>query len=81
MAYLISTTEIYRVDTEAEAAELINEAKKDPNFILSKYSTTKKERKSKGDIVDEWYNVSLVKKFDDEKEPEGCCLKVKYEVE
>ena len=69
MAYLISTTEIYRVDTEVEAAELINEAKKDPNFILSKYSTTKnkKERKSKGDIVDEWYNVSLVKKFDDEK--------------
>ena len=81
MAYLISTTEIYRVDTEVEAAELINEAKKDPNFILSKYSTTKKERKSKGEIVDEWYNVSLVKKFDDEKETEGFCLKVKYEVE
>lgn len=81
MAYLISTTEIYRVDTEAEAAELINEAKKDPNFILAKYSTTKKERKSKGEVIDEWFNVNLVKKFDDEKEPEGCCLKVHYEVE
>ena len=79
MAYLISTTEIYRVDTEAEATELINEAKNDPNFILAKYSTTKKERKSKGDIVDEWYNVNLVKKFTDEKEPEGC-MAVRYEV-
>lgn len=79
MAYLISTTEIYRVDTEAEATELINEAKNNPNFILAKYSTTKKERKSKGDIVDEWYNVNLVKKFTDEKEPEGC-MTVHYEV-
>lgn len=80
MRYLVNTTEVYRVDTEAEGAELINEAKRDPNFILSKYSSVKKERKSKGVVIDEWYHVTLVKSFNDEKEP-GEVVNVIYEVE
>lgn len=59
--YLINTTEVYRVDTEKEAAELINNAKQDREYDLAKYSSTKKERKQKGEIVDEWYQVTLVK--------------------
>ena len=68
--YLISVTETYRVDTEAEAAVLIDEAKKDNKYDLKKYTSQKKERKQKGEVVDSWYQVSLKKVFTDEKEPE-----------
>lgn len=69
--YLIKTTEEHRADSESEAAELINNAKADGRYILSKYSSVKKERKQKGEIVDEYYIVTLVKVFDDAKEPCG----------
>ena len=69
--YLIKTTEEHRADSEVEAAELINAAKADARYLLSKYSSVKKERKSKGEIVDEYYLVTLVKVFDDAKEPCG----------
>ena len=67
--YLISTVETYRVDTEEEAAALIEEAKKSHKYTLSKYSSIYKERKQKGDVIDAWHRVSLTKVFDDEKEP------------
>ena len=47
MKFLISTTEVHRVDTENEAVMLIEDAKKDGNFILTKYSTEHKEKKAK----------------------------------
>ena len=77
--YLISVTETYRVDTEAEAAVLIDEAKKDNKYDLKKYTSQKKERKQKGDVVDEWHQVVLTKIFDDEKEPIGAAT-VEYKV-
>lgn len=79
MKYLLNTTEIYRVDTETEATELINEAKNDGNYILSKYSSVKREQKAKGEVIDEWYKVTLVKTFNAEKEPE-VMVDVIYEV-
>lgn len=69
--YLINVTETYRVDTEAEAAKIIEEAKVDGKYVLSKYSSVKKERKQKGEIIDEWYRLTLTKVFEDEKEPIG----------
>ena len=69
MEYLVSTTEVYRVDDEASAASLIEKAKHDSMYELAKYSSVKKEKKQKGEIIDEWYQVSLTKKFNDEKEP------------
>jgi hypothetical protein len=69
--YLLKTTEEHRADTEPEAAALINSAKTDSRYILSKYSSVKKERKSKGEIIDEYYIVTLVKTFDDPKDPVG----------
>ena len=69
--YLIKTTEEHRADSEIEATELINAAKADGRYILSKYTSVKKERKQKGEIVDEYYMVTLVKVFDDAKEPCG----------
>ena len=69
MEYLVSTTEVYRVDDEASATALIEKAKHDSMYDLAKYSSVKKEKKQKGEIIDEWYQVSLTKKFNDEKEP------------
>ena len=69
MKFLISTTEVHRVDTENEAVMLIEDAKKDGNFILTKYSNEQKEKKAKGEIVEEYYKVTLTKSFTDIKEP------------
>lgn len=70
MKYLITATEIYRVDTEAEAQALIEAAKADVHFTLNKYVSEHKERKSKGEVIDEYFKVSLVKSFTDIKEPD-----------
>ena len=67
--YLVKTQETYRVSTDAEANTLINEAKEDPGYTLTKYNCQSKETKSKGEVIDEWYQVSLTKKFNDEKDP------------
>lgn len=77
--YLIKTTEEHRADTEAEAAALINAAKSDGRYILSKYSSVKKERKAKGEIIDEYFIVTLVKVFDDPKDPCGEAV-VEYKI-
>lgn len=80
MKYLISTTEVYRVDTEAEAQALIEAAKADNHFILNKYVSEYKERKSKGEIIDEYFKVSLMKSFTDIREPDSQ-VSVEYAVE
>lgn len=67
--YLVSTVETWRVDTEEEAVRLIESAKQDNAYILGKYSRDHKEKKQKGEVVDEWYRVSLTKSVNDEKEP------------
>lgn len=69
MKFLISTTEIYRVDSEAEAEQLIQDAKADDKFDLLKYTTEKKDLKLKGEIVDTYFKVSLNKAFNELKEP------------
>lgn len=69
--HLLKVTEEHRADSELEAAELINSAKADTRYILSKYSSVHKERKAKGEIIDEYFIVTLVKVFDDPKEPCG----------
>ena len=68
--YLVSVTENYRVDSEPEVEAMLEEAKNDNTFILSKYTSTFKEKKQKGEVVDSWYKVSLTKTFTDEKEPD-----------
>lgn len=69
--YLIKVDETYRADTEREAAQLINDAKADTGFTLDKYTSVHRERKQKGEVVEEWYRVTLTKVFDDEREPIG----------
>jgi hypothetical protein len=71
MKYLIEVTESYRVDTEAEVNQLIEEAKANPNYELNKYSRAYKEKKQKGEVVESWYKVTLNKRLCDEKDPSG----------
>ena len=70
MKYLIQTVETYRVDSEKEAVTLIEEAKADNNYILAKYTNEHKEVKAKGEVVDEYYKVTLSKLFNNIKEPD-----------
>lgn len=79
MKYLIKTVETYRVASEDEAKQVIEAAKKDGNYFLSKYNSEYKCTKAKGEVVDEWYRVTLTKEFTSEKEPD-CCTDVSYSV-
>lgn len=78
--YLISTVETYRVDTEAEATKTIEEAKNDSSYILGKYTSEHKERKSKGEVIDEYWKLALTKIFNDIKEADTF-VNINYEVE
>lgn len=69
--YLISTSEIYRVDSETEAKNLIEEARKSGKGQITKSSSEYKNQKQKGEIVQEWYKVTITRKHDDEKDPVG----------
>ena len=78
--YLVSTIETYRVDTETEATRIIEEAKNDNAYVLGKYTNEHKERKSKGEIIDEYWKLSLTKIFNDIKEADTI-VNIEYEVE
>lgn len=71
MKYLTKTVETYRVANEAEAAKAIEEAKRDPKFTLAKYEAVHKEKKAKGEVIDEWVRVTLHKVFNTEAEPDS----------
>lgn len=74
MRYLIKTVETYRVASEKEAKELIEQSKADNSYTLSKYSSEYKNTKAKGEVVDEWFRVTLTKEFTSEKEPDSCTV-------
>jgi hypothetical protein len=78
MRYLISTVETYRVNSESDVEALIAEAKNASEYELAKYTREYKEKKSKGEVVDAWFKVTLTKKFTDEKEPDRN-VEVSYE--
>ena len=79
MKYLLNVVETYRVADDNEAKALIEEAKKDRNYTLSKYVSQQKEKKVKGEVEDTWTKVTLTKVFTEEKEPE-CLASVSYNV-
>ena len=64
---LMSRTEKTRVDSEEEALEMIEDAKdsqaKD-GYTLTKSSYVMKTKKSKGEILDLWFVVSIEKTFE-----------------
>lgn len=71
MIYLTKTTSEFVADTEEEANQLIQEAKENNMFVLKKYQSVYKEVKSKGEVIDEYYLVTLVAQFNDPKAPDS----------
>lgn len=69
MRYLTQVQETYRLPNEKEVEKFLNELKADNRFVVKKYSSVKKERKQKSEIIDEWIQFTVVKLFNDEKEP------------
>ena len=68
--YLVTVSETYRVSSEEEAKALIEEAKADTRYDIKKYSSEHKEiKETKTHDGDEWERVTIVKTFNDEKEP------------
>lgn len=67
--FLIRSTEVYRIDSESEANKFIEDQKK--KYEVSKYSNEYKEKTIKGEVADAWYRVTLVKSYNNEKEPEN----------
>ncbi|MCM1219539.1 MAG: hypothetical protein NC548_34090 [Lachnospiraceae bacterium] len=78
MKFLTEVTESYRLDTENEVNQLVEEAKHNKLYELVKYSCIQKERKQKGEVIDSWFKVTFTKKFCDEKEPEVQITNISY---
>lgn len=65
---LLKKTEVYRVDTEEEAMNMIEDAKDgqmNGGYTLTKSSYVLKTKKSKGEIIDQWFITSTEKTFSD----------------
>lgn len=75
--YLIKTTEVYRCDSEEEAKNLIEEAKRNHIYTVTKYNSEIKTLKQKGEVIEEWRRVTITKEFTSEKEP-GESIEIHY---
>lgn len=69
MRYLTKVVETYRLANEKEVEDFLKELKSDSHFEVSKYSSSKKEKKSKGEVIDEWIRFEVTKLFNNEQEP------------
>lgn len=76
--YLTKVVETYRLSNEVEVEKFLAELKEDNSFEISKYSSTKRQKKSKGEVEDEWIRFEVTKLFNEEVEPDSEII-VKYE--
>ena len=68
MKILMKTTDVYRLDNEEEAVDMINDYKDrqlTEGYTLSKSGYVLKNKKSKGEIIDSWAIVTVEKTFND----------------
>lgn len=66
MKMILDITEQYRVDTEEEVKDFIEEIKENgvqEGYIVKNYSSSFKEKKSKGETVDQGYLLKITKSF------------------
>lgn len=66
MKELKRVTDVFKVDTETAAAQLIQEYKdkaREEGYDLTKYESKYRNKKVKGEIAEEWYMVTLQKDF------------------
>ncbi len=64
---LMKQTDVYRVDNEDAAIQLIEDAKKNQlelGYQLTKSGYVLKTKKQKGEVVDSWAVVSLEKTYE-----------------
>jgi len=78
MRYLLSSTDVYRVETVAEVEALHEELSTDVNFTLTAFSYKTKQIKAKGEVIEEYQVVTATKIFTNEKDPEDVYI-VTYE--
>lgn len=67
MKRLINVVEQYRLDSEEEVQKFIDECKEKANtdgYSLKSYSSTYKEKKTKGEMVDCGYLVKISKDYE-----------------
>ena len=72
LKYLIKATNEYRVETKEDADKLhkeLEEEATEKGWTLSGWSETYKNRKSQGEIIEEWFICKSVVVFNDPKEP------------
>lgn len=65
---LLKTVETFIVNTEAEGDEIIQDARANTSYELTDSSIGLKVKKSKGEIVDSHYLVTVKKKYCNEWE-------------
>ena len=66
-AVLLKETRVYQVNTEQKAQELIKsciEAQYTEGYKLINHGSKYKNKKVKGEIVSEWYEVTLTRAYD-----------------
>lgn len=66
MGEIMKRTEEIRVETEEEAMALIEsfkEKSKTEGYEIVSYCSTHKEKKSKGEVLDDYYIVKIVMKW------------------
>ena len=63
---ILKVTAEYRAESEEEAKQMNEDFKRearDQGYILNSFAYTKKEKKSKGEIIDDGYLVKVVKVY------------------
>lgn len=76
--YLAKTVETYRVSTEEEVKSVLEDFKMDSMYEVKKATYEKKEVKEKGEVVDEFWVLTVTKLFNDLKYPDRA-IAIKYE--
>jgi len=62
---MIKQTDVYRVDTEEEAMDMIQEFKDNQgDYTLTKSGYVLKTKKAKGEIIDQWFITTLEKSYE-----------------
>ena len=80
---LIKSTNEVRVETESDAdafhEELEEEARKN-GYVLSNFNKTLKQKKSKGEVLEEYYQIKYTFTFNDLKNPNSCLDSIDYKM-
>ena len=80
---LIKATNEIRVETEEEADQFHKELQKEAEkigCILSTFTKTLRQKKSKGEVIDEYYQIKYTYVFNDIKEPYNYLKNIEYNI-